>query len=430
MIIIEPGSQLFTKFGHSAFVIFSSDKKPMVYDFGNFVYDDKFVLDFFRGKAHYFIEKKGFTEFIKAYKKEKRTIRLYQLDFHPKKVEALEQKLNTILDSSEKFYLYHHFNKNCATQMRDLISTFTKGQFRTDLSRREGLTWRRSLEKALGKYTSMSLGLKLILAGQMDKKRTRWDGTFMPLHLERALKISSVKQGHFGQLRPLVKKSILFYQGKDHSTAKIDLFPIFFAGVVLLFFLLPFFWFKNLFLTKFDVLLLFFLQSFFSLVLLFFGYHLQICTRNMNYLSFFPLFLIPPLFASRQSFYQRKTLIFLCLSSLIPFLAVVIKPWVVQNTFPFPEFMLVLHLLVIGQWLFKYHYLINNTEEAVVKKSPSQIQERKPSEKPENPKYKNKIGQADINTKNLKDPAKQEEKVVGKDLPVTDDQSFSNHENT
>ncbi|MDA3862971.1 MAG: DUF4105 domain-containing protein [Deltaproteobacteria bacterium] len=439
VIIIEPGSHLFTKFGHSAFVILSSEKEPMVYDFGNFIYDDKFLHEFFKGKAHYFVDKKAFSEFISTYKKEKRTIRLYQLNFHSEKVVALEQKLNKILDSSEKFYLYHHFKKNCATQMRNLISTLTKGEFRAFLASRKGPTWRRSLDKALGKYTSMSLGLKLILAGQMDKKRTMWDGTFMPLHLEKALKISSIKQGYFGQLRPLVKTSILFYQGKDHGNSETDLFPVFFAGIVLFFFLLPFFWFKNLFLTKFDVLLLFFLQSFFALALLFFGYHLEICAWNINFLSFFPLFLIPPLLASRQSFYQLKTLVFLCLSLSLPLLAVLIKPWIVQNTFPFSEFMVVLHLLIIGQWLLKYHFLIKNSEKAVLSKSPTQSQSREFSDKAakklatveniEKGETGNEIKKTNLETKNQIEPKEREEQAGRKELPVFD-QSSSDHENS
>ncbi len=361
VLVVDPGSSLFTRFGHSAFWLRAPGQPEEVYDFGHFEFDRKFLWDFLHGNAFYSLDRSDLDDFVDGYAHEEREVRAHRLALAPEQVAAVRMLLTRQLASPEREYRYHHFADNCATRMRDLISQVSYGRFRLMLEARPGRPWRSSLFDVLGANAILKHTLSMLLSVQMDLGRSAWDGTYLPVQLEQAL-LSTRGLDPRNPDEPLVAHSEVLSEGRPHDHVSL-LPPWMYAiiAVLLSLVLMPLVFFRStvwLQLAFWTVTLVF--GGLFALML-FFHRYLDICAFNLNLLVFCPL--LAPFFPfwSGPQVVRRRAAIFLLIAAAAPAAALMLRPFTLQQTSPFPEFALGVYLLLFAEYVL--WHLRNRREE-------------------------------------------------------------------
>lgn len=348
VLVVDPGASLFTRFGHSAFLFRAPGAPDEVYDFGHFEFSPRFLRDFLHGRALYSIDSSELEDFLENYAEEQREVRALRLALPAEQVQDMREILQKILASPEREYLYQHFADNCTTRMRDLISQITYGKWRRLLSARPGITWRRALFDVLGGNMLLKHALSLLLSVPMDRPRSAWDGTYLPAQLEREL-MATRGMGNNPDA-PFVDLRIVLSLGIRHDRVSV-LPPWSFAllAVMLAFLTLPLVFFDSRLWLHLAFLVVALLQSVVFLLLLFLHFYHEICAFNLNLITFVPLlFIFFPLWLG-SGITARRSVILVLASALFPSLVMVLRPWTLQQTAPFPEILLGLHLLLLAE---------------------------------------------------------------------------------
>ena len=95
--------------------------------------------------------------------------------------------LNANSRKENRTYLYHHYEDNCATRLRDIIDRTTGGAFKTWAQSVSGLTFRQQASRALSRNPFVLWGLDFLQSGNIDKSATLWDEMFLPEVLEKGV---------------------------------------------------------------------------------------------------------------------------------------------------------------------------------------------------------------------------------------------------
>ncbi|MBU1070271.1 DUF4105 domain-containing protein [Myxococcota bacterium] len=351
VLVVDPGSELFTRFGHSAFWVRGPNRPEEVYDYGHFEFSSSFLWDFLHGNAFYSLESTSLDDFIDGYAHEDREVRAHLLDLSPEQAVAVRILLERVLDSPEHEYRYHHFADNCATRMRDVISQVTYGRWRLILDSMPARPWRSSLFEVLGANTILRHTLSMLLSAKMDRSRTAWDGTYLPVHLERAL-LSTRGLNPARPDAPFVVRTEILSDGTRHD--HVSLLPPWMYAVIaalLALLLMPLVFFRTtiwLQLAYWTVTLvfggLFFLMAFFH-------FYFDVCAFNLNLIVFCPWLALFFPFWSGPQVVRRRTLVFLLIAAAGPVIALLLRPFTVQRTSPFPEFALGVYMLLVFEYV-------------------------------------------------------------------------------
>jgi Domain of unknown function (DUF4105) len=358
IMVVDPGTDLFTRFGHSAFLLRYPGRGATIYDFGNFDFDNKFMVNFLKGTAYYYLARKDIYMFMEPYENENREIRGHLLDLSTEKVNELRDILNSIYNSEERHYKYDHFNNNCATQMLHILSRLFKGEIENSLEKIPIVPWRENLVRVLGNTSPLYWGLRLGLSSELDSKRNAWNGSFLPLLLEKSIMAVSVSETPFGQKKPLIIKTIVFSNGIKHNDSNSPGFGVyvFLIFLLLFLFLLPFIFYSKPLFFKIAVTL----YSIISLVifssLIFFHIHLKVCEYNLNILGFFPFMVFTWPWLRKNKLLAGRGVHFLAISALFPLLELFLRIFTIQRTAPFPEIAFTIHLIFIAQWMVIYKF--------------------------------------------------------------------------
>jgi hypothetical protein len=108
-------------------------------------------------------------------------------------------------------YLYHHYNDNCVTRLRDMIDRATDGQLREADKAPGRMTLRDHTRRYTAVSPPMSVLLDFLMNDEIDRPITRWEEAFLPDELERQVAALQVTRTD-GQKAPLVAKSWEFYK--------------------------------------------------------------------------------------------------------------------------------------------------------------------------------------------------------------------------
>ncbi len=352
VLIVDPGESLFTRFGHSAFLIRGPNwPDERIYDFGHFEFSNQFMIDFLHGNAFYSLETRSLGGFLSSYSRERREVRAHRLRLEAQQVSELRDILEKTLNSPEKEYRYHHFADNCATRMRDVISQVTYGRWRLLLQEKPDRPWRNSLFDVLGSNSGLKYGLSLLLSSPMDRARTAWDGTYLPVQLEEHL-LWTRGMTEDRPDEPFIMESSVLVPGDSHDHVSLIPPPLYFVfAVFLALLLLPLAKVKGTIWLQVSFLLVSLLFSILFAVMVFFHRAMDICAFNLNMAVFFPFlaFMIPFWIGTRVV--RRRTLVFLLISMSFPLLVLLVRPFTLQRTAPYPEFVLIVYTLLLVEFI-------------------------------------------------------------------------------
>jgi hypothetical protein len=189
VLTLEPGTDIYTVFGHTAIRITdSANHRDEVYNFGTFnFYDPFFFLKFARGDLRYFLSVVNYDDFQQEIILENRTVHEQVLDFTQYEKRLMEERLITCYNSEDRYYTYDFFSDNCATRVKDYVFNSPGHPVTYDTSVYYGQTFRQLLYPYISHNYWLTLGINLGLGKEADRIARSEDYMFLPYYIRDIL---------------------------------------------------------------------------------------------------------------------------------------------------------------------------------------------------------------------------------------------------
>ncbi len=219
LLTISSGGPLYSWFGHSAFLISTPDGRDIVFDYGTFSFNDEdFFVNFAFGRLWFLCLSSSATYQMMEIEDEGRGVTKVVLPLTASQKKAVIGFMNANIKAENRTYLYHHYEDNCATRLRDIIDRTTGGAFKAWAQSVPGLTFRQQASRALSRNPFVLWALDFLQSGNIDKSATLWDEMFLPDMLEKGvlafygLEKETVldSTGHYAQTSAEPDNNILF----------------------------------------------------------------------------------------------------------------------------------------------------------------------------------------------------------------------------
>lgn len=226
IITCGPGPALYSGFGHTAIRIHDpAADYDAAYNYGMFDFGaPNFYFKFARGKLPYWLSKAPFRIFIQEYLNEGRYVKEQLLNLTGDQKQAIFEFLEENAEEENKYYAYDFFFDNCATRPRDvLIDVLGPDLNLHKHPDAQEVSFRDIIDEYLGVNPWADLGIDLILGGVIDRPVTNEELMFLPDYVFEILEESTINRN--GTEEPLVFRSEVLYEGKDHSDSGGGLHP-------------------------------------------------------------------------------------------------------------------------------------------------------------------------------------------------------------
>lgn len=183
------GDPLYVWFGHSGLVVTDlRSGRSVMYDYGIFSFDDDFYQTFALGRLSYEVWATSAQARYDLAREEDRTVSEITLNLPASAKIELVNFLNYNIAPENNTYLYHHYDENCSTRIRDIIDKAVDGQLKAwatetplDMTIRDLVT----LHTANSPFIDWTLNY--LQSGSIDHPISLWEAMFLPEVLERAL---------------------------------------------------------------------------------------------------------------------------------------------------------------------------------------------------------------------------------------------------
>ncbi|MDX9803561.1 MAG: DUF4105 domain-containing protein [Dehalococcoidales bacterium] len=185
----EPGSELYTLFGHTAIRINdSSIGIDKVYNFGTFDFSSPFFYArFLKGNLDYFLSVNDYAGFIHNSQLEGRRVYEQILNLNFSEKSNLFYNLERQYNSDYRFYKYDFFYDNCATRVRDAIFNAYNKPIEYDTNSYCCQTFRQLLKPYISKNYWIDFVVNLSLGKNADKVARPNDFMFLPFYIKNIL---------------------------------------------------------------------------------------------------------------------------------------------------------------------------------------------------------------------------------------------------
>ncbi|RXK81401.1 Lnb N-terminal periplasmic domain-containing protein [Filimonas effusa] len=309
VLTCAPGEELYSTFGHTAMrVIDSATFSDVVFNYGTFDFSDPdFYAKFVRGKLNYFLSAERYSEFIRFYQYEQRSVSEQVLDISCEAKNRMYKALQVNLQDDNKYYKYDFLFDNCTSRVRDMVEQQNSGLTITTSLTPPRTSFRNMLHTYLDKGGQpwSKLGIDILLGSKLDDTVTVQQSMFLPDYLEKGLN-TSVLPGN----KPIVSETLPLVQAVPPVSPQNKWIPLLvfslFSFVILLLSQL-----KNRtarFITRLIDSLLLYTTGVAGFLLLFmwFGTDHVVCSSNYNLLWALPTHFIAAFFIWKRSPRVRK----------------------------------------------------------------------------------------------------------------------------
>jgi hypothetical protein len=212
LVTFGPGDDVPSWFGHGSLVV--EDKRlgqSRLYNYGMFSFDERMLARYAMGRLEFWVADAGTGSTFRFYRSLERDVRVQELDLSPaQKVEMGRLLAENVLPENRS-YLYHHYNDNCVTRLRDMLDKVLGGQLRAATSDPGRMTLREHTRRYSAVNPAMSVLLDFLMNDEIDQPTTRWQEAFLPDELEHQVAGLQVV-GEDGTRRPLVAKNLKIYE--------------------------------------------------------------------------------------------------------------------------------------------------------------------------------------------------------------------------
>jgi hypothetical protein len=218
LVTFGPGDDVASWFGHGSLVVDDTRlRRSRLYNYGMFSFDERMLLRYAMGRLEFWVDDASPSRTFAFYRALNRDVRLQELDLPPAQKVELGRLLAVNVLPENRDYLYHHYNDNCVTRLRDMIDKVVGGQ----LHQAESGPGRMTLREHTRRYTAvgppMSVLLDFLMNDEIDKPVTRWQEAFLPDELERQVAETQVV-GADGQKHPLAPRTEVVYAAQGRPT--------------------------------------------------------------------------------------------------------------------------------------------------------------------------------------------------------------------
>lgn len=191
LLTCEPGTELYSTFGHSAMRVFDSARGyDLVFNYGTFDFSDPdFYSKFVRGKLMYFLSVSTYSEFLWSYHQEQRSVTEQVLELQPAVKQEIYQALMRNQENANKYYAYDFLYDNCTTRLRDLLEQYVPNYISPKDILPEPMSFRDALHVYLKKNKQpwSQLGIDLLLGSKIDRAMDARTVQFLPDYLMKAV---------------------------------------------------------------------------------------------------------------------------------------------------------------------------------------------------------------------------------------------------
>jgi len=212
LVTFSPGDDVASWWGHGSLVV--EDRRlgqARLYNYGMFSFDSTMLSRYAMGRLEFWVAEAGVTGTYRAYRSANRDVRVQELNLTPEQRVEVGRLLATNVLPENRDYLYHHYNDNCVTRLRDMVDRAIGGQLQEAAKAPGRMTLREHTRRYTAVSPPMSALLDFLMNDEIDRPITRWEEAFLPDELERQLASLQVT-GPDGQKAPLVARSWEFYK--------------------------------------------------------------------------------------------------------------------------------------------------------------------------------------------------------------------------
>lgn len=226
---------VYLAFGHSAFRVHDPQAGfDYAFNYGIFDFDQpNFLLNFALGNNFYMLGVQDYPRFREAYIGNDRFLHEQLLDLSPSQKQKIFDYLLWNAQPENRSYRYDYFYDNCATRIRDVITTVLGSDVTFDGSYvKTDYTIRQLTDLYLGPQPWGDLGIDVCLGLPMDKKATPYEYMFLPDYIESGFDHATVK--HDSTSVPIVKNKTIVYESQGLNETWSFPHPFYVFSVLLL----------------------------------------------------------------------------------------------------------------------------------------------------------------------------------------------------
>lgn len=200
LLTIDPGAELYTRFGHTAlWVAPEGESKGSVYNFGVFYPSPGMLADWLRGEQQYWLGVMQLDSTLIRYAREGRGVRAMRLHMPPEAAEHLQARLDELARPENAAYRYDWLTNNCSTRPRDLLDECLGGTLAPQLAEPAGVSARSEAMRHVSRDFPLWWALHFALGPSTDVELSRWEAMYLPGTLDADIGAAVVP----GQEQPL-----------------------------------------------------------------------------------------------------------------------------------------------------------------------------------------------------------------------------------
>lgn len=182
---IGPGVEWVERFGHSAICVsHANPRRDRCYNYGTTHFSEpaKMVWDFLQGRSSFWVSTSRPDKMIDGYIETDRSVWVQRLPLTQAQASQLAAELARDALPANRYYLYHHYDDNCTTRLRDFIDRITDGALARGAT--GDYPSLRELSRAGWAELPALLYLGDVLIGRrVDRLPTPYQAMFLPLVL-------------------------------------------------------------------------------------------------------------------------------------------------------------------------------------------------------------------------------------------------------
>jgi len=228
LLTIDPGDEAVNMFGHSALrVVDHRIGADWVFNWGTLYWAPDIPRRFVAGPMSYFLGMEDFNETLAFYRSENRRMVGQRLELSQEHAALLVSEVirNAQPDRSE--YLYHHFDDNCATRVRDVLDRHSGGALRRAGHGMSGRTYREHLYFGSAPPGAIVMGFDVLANASWDREPNDWRATFLPARLHALASRATLADG-----RPLVVGEEVHLEREGPPPGRVAMRPGWYAFAV------------------------------------------------------------------------------------------------------------------------------------------------------------------------------------------------------
>ena len=235
LITCDPGDEMYSLFGHSAFrVVDTTYRIDRIYNYGIFDFSTpNFYGKFTQGKLEYMLGIQRTGNFMYQYEEENRSV--YEEDINLTDAEAVQivRFLDWNYKPENRFYLYDFFFDNCATKLRDILEEQLGEKLIYPEPEPEPIAFRDLLDMYTEKAQPWGdFGIDLILGLPTDDMADIRNQMFLPDFLSQNLGLASIH--HEGKTEPLLGPKRTIFQARPAEGGPSFATPLLVIGLLCL----------------------------------------------------------------------------------------------------------------------------------------------------------------------------------------------------